>query len=278
MSSRAPTFAPTPESPAARAHRIEHAQADQNRAFIATLARLQPESGASSLRVAGGWANFAGVGSPLTQAVALGLDGPVSEADLDALERHLGRGGGPVQVEVCPYADKGLLALLARRGYCITEFQQVWAQPAPTEPLPRLPGEVHVRRMAPEEAALFTHVVVKGFMDGAEPPPEMEAHFHPTTLMENSECYLAWLGDTPIGGGCLGFHDGVATLSGTSVLPAFRKHGGQSALIRARLERARERGCDVVTSSTLAGTASQANMERQGFRVLYPKVMLVRQP
>jgi GNAT superfamily N-acetyltransferase len=68
----------------------------------------------------------------------------------------------------------------------------------------------------------------------------------------------------------------VALVNGSGVRAAFRRRGIQGALIRARLERARELGCDVATSGTLPGTASRRNMERHGFHVAYPKLVLLR--
>ena len=58
--------------------------------------------------------------------------------------------------------------------------------------------------------------------------------------------------------------------------PAFRRRGAQGALLRARLARARELGCRVASSSTLPGTASRRNMERAGFHVAYPKLVMLR--
>ena len=41
-------------------------------------------------------------------------------------------------------------------------------------------------------------------------------------------------------------------------------------------QRARELGCDIACSSTLPGTASRRNMERHGFSVTYPKLVLLK--
>jgi ribosomal protein S18 acetylase RimI-like enzyme len=65
-------------------------------------------------------------------------------------------------------------------------------------------------------------------------------------------------------------------LSGAGVLPRFRGLGVQRALIAARLSIARAAGCDVAGSSTRVSTVSQKNLERLGFRILYPKLVLVR--
>src|SRR5687768_163529 len=110
----------------ALARRVERAQAAQNR-------ESTPAGGV--LEVAGGVALFNGPGSPFTQAIGLGLEGPVDAAALARVEAHLGEGG---QVELCSFADPSLAQLLAQRGYRVSEFQQVlvralpraWAAPA----------------------------------------------------------------------------------------------------------------------------------------------------
>src|ERR1035438_5069971 len=65
---------------ASLARRLEAAEATNARGCTAS------PPGAAFLDIAGGCAIFVGVDSPLTQAVGLGLNGPVFEAEVDALE------------------------------------------------------------------------------------------------------------------------------------------------------------------------------------------------
>jgi len=69
----------------------------------------------------------------------------------------------------------------------------------------------------------------------------------------------------------------ATVLAGAGVLPRFRGLGVQRALIAARLRYAKEMGADVAASSTLPNSLSQKNLERFGFRILYPKAVLVRE-
>jgi GNAT superfamily N-acetyltransferase len=98
----------------------------------------------------------------------------------------------------------------------------------------------------------------------------------PSAHAEHHELYLALLGDEPIGGATFATHQGVALINGSGVRPQFRNRGAQGSLIRARLNRARELGCDVATSATLPGTSSRRNMERHGFHVAYPKLVMAK--
>lgn len=257
------------------AARLEQAQAHQNRAFIDALSALRPESGASTLAVKGGWSNFAGTGSPLSQAQALGLGGPLTAADLTAIEDHLAPQGGPIQVEITPFADPSLRNLVAQRSYRIHEFQQVFVTTLTAEPAASS-AAVDVRPIDPGEADLWSEVVVKGFLEQESLEPGATDLLQPTPQTRGTRCFLAWIGDQPVGGGSLGVSDGVATLSGTSVRIPYRGRGVQRELILARLKWARERGCELASSSTLAATASQHNLERCGFAVAYPKLVMVR--
>jgi GNAT superfamily N-acetyltransferase len=267
----------TPAADQARA--IEHALAACCRASTAAMARLYPASGASVREVAGGLAIFAGTGSPLTQGLAIGLEGAVTGADLDAMEGHLCPDGpGAKQLEICPYVDPSLPALLAARGYRVHEWQLAWtrAVPAAKVDVPRAPApSLHVRKIQAGEETTFFKTVLAGFLESEDVPDSALDLMRPSAFAEGHELYLAFLGDEPIGGGALSWSGKVAFVNGSGVRPAFRQRGAQGALLRARLERAREVGCDVACSTTLPGTASRRNMERHGFHVAYPKLVML---
>lgn len=243
------------------ARRLEGAQARQNE-------RFNQAAGGRSLPMGGGFAHVRGPGHPLNQA--LGLIDPITEADLDAIESFLGR---PTVLELSPGADPGLWPLLARRGYRLQQFQQLWIRSlAEVEEAPP-PSEV--RRAKLEEAGSYNRIVAAGFMDrddwrGLVPP------FEVSLAVPDAWGFLAFVDGEPAGGGMLGIVDGVALLSGDAVIPAFRGRGLQKVLIRARLAFAQGRGCDLACASTAPGTASQRSYEACGFRVGYPKVEMAR--
>jgi GNAT superfamily N-acetyltransferase len=249
--------------------RLERAQADQN--HQCTLA-----SGGRSLRVAGGFANHLGPGHVLNQALCLALDGPISDAEFDEVEALLGQGGAPVALEMPPFTDPSLPALLAARGYRVNQFQLVHVRDLTDADLAPPSAEVVVRPIQSGEEALFSRVVMAGFMEQDHLPDE-EAALMPVADVPGTTRYLAFLESEVAGGGSLGLCDGVATLAGTSTLPRFRGRGVQAALVRARLAAGRAAGCDLASTATLPGTASCRNMLRLGFQVLYPKVEMVKE-
>lgn len=254
---------------AALARRIETAEAANARGCSTGSDGGPPDV----LESAGGCAIFVGAESPLTQAVGLGLNGPVAGRDLDEIECFFRSRGARVSIDVCPLADPGLLPALARRGYRATEFNNVLARPLAGAEIAFTP---RVRRVTPGEGDLWAHTVGHGFFeqDGLT-TAELNVG-RAIFAMPGAICQLAVTENgQPAGGAALVLHDGLATLFADSVIPCFRRTGLHRELIAARLNEALAQGCDLAAASTLPGSASQRNYERAGFRVIYTKLTVV---
>jgi len=70
----------------------------------------------------------------------------------------------------------------------------------------------------------------------------------------------------------------VAQFGGAATLPAFRRRGVQTALLRARLAVAERAGCDIAVVVTQPASKSQQNVQREGFSLLYARQLLVKGP
>ncbi|HEX2076350.1 MAG TPA: GNAT family N-acetyltransferase [Longimicrobium sp.] len=256
------------------ARRLERTEASANAAFVATRARVQPESGATWTEVAGAYAMFDGVGSPLTQTFGLGLFADAGEAELDALEAFFHQRGAGVDHEISPLAAPALLPHLNARGYLPIELTSVLFRPVAGVPSPAPANErVRVRRIEPEEAELWAGVAAEGWSsESADVGAFMLDWGRVSAQSENTFGFLAELDGAPAGTGALSIGEGTALLAGASTVPAARRQGVQRALLEARLRFAAERGCDLAMMGALPGSASQRNAERQGFRVAYTRI------
>jgi GNAT superfamily N-acetyltransferase len=251
------------------ARRIEDAQALHALSFAAALARLEPALNARSFAVAGGAAVHAGPGSPLS--LALGLLGDMGEADLERIEKLLGT---PSRIELTPFAPPALPKLLADRRYRVVEWHQVLARPLET-PFPEGPVVVEVAQIRPGDTPPWVPLIAASFQEDV---PSADARLLlAATSTEGAACFVARVQGEPAGGAAVFVSPSrAAVLTGAAVLPRFRGLGVQRALIAARLAYAKELGADVAASSTLPNSVSQKNLERLGFRILYPKVVLAR--
>lgn len=243
------------------ARRLERAQAIQND-------RFNQAAGGQSLPVGGGFAHFRGEGHPLNQA--LGLTEAISEAELVQVEAFL---GAPTVLELSPAAEASLWPLLARRGYRVHQFQQLWMRSL--EHLDAPPPSAGIRLARPEEAAMYSRVTCAAFME-QDDWRELDPPFMAPLSAPDAWGFLALVEGRPVGGGMLGMVEDVALLSGDGVLPRYRGRGLQKALIGARLAFARARGCSMACASTAPGTASQRSYEACGFHAAYPKLEMAR--
>jgi hypothetical protein len=256
------------------ARRIEHAEAQAGAVAAVSLGKLRPETGACVEQIAGGWAAYAGPGSPVTQAIGLALDGrPISCGEFSGLEEFYRRRNEPVRVEACPLAHPSLFERFGTAGYRVTEFTNVMALGLGAQPAKRPvdANEIQVRHVAPAEIGLWLHTVANAFAEGQEMAPQLLEVMKAFALADGVECYLAEIEGRAAGGGTLILRDGVAGLFGAGTLPEFRKCGVQTELLRVRLERSRAAGCELAVCLAAPGSSSERNVMRRGFQVLYTR-------
>jgi GNAT superfamily N-acetyltransferase len=89
---------------------------------------------------------------------------------------------------------------------------------------------------------------------------------------EHTPCFIAEIDGTPGATASLFLHEGVALFSGAATVPEMRRRGLQSALIRERMRYAAAQGCDLAVMVAEAGSESQRNAERRGFRIAYTRI------
>jgi GNAT superfamily N-acetyltransferase len=241
--------------------------------------RRRPDAGIAVAEIAGGIAAFAGKDSPITQTIGVGMNGPVSDPDLDELEQFFRSRGAAVALELCPLIDITIYQALANRGYTLAEVSSVLVRDL-TEPAPSaveaIPRGIVVRPIAPGEADLWRRTVAEGFAEFQRVTETLLDALSGMTDRPNAESFLAFIGGEVAGGAAVAEHERVGGLFGASTLPQFRRRGVQAALLGARLAWMRECDCDVAVSITQPASSSQRNIERFGFRVAYTRTKLVR--
>jgi hypothetical protein len=260
----------------ALARRLENAEGHASTRFVETRARLEPGSGAAWIKVAGAYALYDGVKSPITQTFGLGMFQPPTAADLDSIERFFQQRGAPVYHEVSPLADPATLTLLNERGYRPLEFTNIMFRPTQSAlPLARANPAIKVRLIGPDEHELWTQTAVKGWSEFPEYADSIQELMRIAARRDEALDFLAELAGEAIATGSMSISGGVALLAGASTIPGARKQGAQRALLESRLRHAAEHGCDIATMGAQPGSASQRNAERQGFRIAYTRIKWV---
>ena len=254
------------------ARRLERTEAQGNVDFVEARGEASPDHGAKWIEVAGTFAMFDGVGSPLTQTFGLGVSQPITAAELDTLEEFFMSRGADVFHEVCPLADSSAFKLLNERGYRPIEFSNVLYRPISSDLRLRVNrnGAIKIRVMEKNEAELWAQTAFEGWREFTEVADFMR-DLGQVTARSRAISFLAEVESDPIGTGSLTIAGDVALLAGASTVPRARRQGVQLALLEDRLRYAAERGCTVAMMVALPGSGSQRNAERHGFRIAYTR-------
>ena len=254
------------------ARRLERTEAQGNANFVEARAEAFPQVGAQWIEVAGTYAMFDGVGSPLTQTFGLGVFQPIASNDLGQIEAFLQSKGAEVFHEVCPLADQSVFTLFKERSYQPIEFSNVLYRPISSDlRLHATRNErIKVRVTEKHEVNLWTDTSFEGWSEF----PEYDEFFRDLAQVNarsKGPSFLAELDGKPIATGALTIHENVALLAGASTIPDARRQGAQLALLEDRLRYAATQGCTVAMMVALPGSGSQRNAERHGFRIAYTR-------
>lgn len=225
--------------------------------------------------LAGGVASFADVDSPFNKIAGLGFDG-LPDA-LDEVEAAFAELGAPVQVELCQLADASVGAFLTGRGYRLESYENVLGRRvtdagAPDFVRPCRDGELETWLAGVADA--FAVSDTQGLPSHEDFP--RETVINAMRDMAGARRYLVERDGEFAGGASFRVTDGIAQFTGAATAPAHRRHGVQTALLRARLTAAAEAGCDIAVVTTQPGSKSQQNAQRQGFDLLYARAILVK--
>jgi GNAT superfamily N-acetyltransferase len=240
--------------------------------FAEARRRLFPESGAEWIRCAGAYAVFDGIDSPSTQTFGLGIFEELSAASLDVIERFFLDRGAQVLHEVSPLVGTAAFHLLCARQYKPVEISSVMYR-AVERPVAADRGDARVRVTSPAEAQLWATVSAKGWSHEYPEPLDLVLQTAAiSSAREQSPCFLAELEGEPGAAGSLCIHDGVALFAGAATIPQMRRRGLQEALLHERMQYAFDHDCDLAMMVAEAGSESQRNAERKGFRIAYTRM------
>ena len=254
--------------------KLERTEARSNADFVETHARLDPDSGAEWIEVAGVYAMFDGAQSPLTQTFGLGVFDEITDVEMDTIEGFFKKHDAPVFHEVSPMAEASLMALLNRRGYQPVESTSVMYLPLDKQAPSARPSnpKITTRVINSDEVDIWARTAASGW---STEMPGME-DFMFSFCRIGAQCaeafpYIAELDGKPISTGALLIYDDVALLAGASTIPEGRNQGAQSALLEGRLRNARENGCALAIMGASPGSQSQKNAQKNGFNIAYTR-------
>lgn len=254
--------------------KIERTEARSNADFVETRARLDPESCAEWIEVGGAYAMFDGVESPCTQTFGLGLFDEITGPEMVKIEAFFKGHAAPVFHEVSPLADVSIMPLLNERGYQPIELTSVMFRTLDVANLnlPAANPRISTRTIANDEVDLWARTAANGWATEMEGLADFMFRFCQIGAQTTgAHPFFAELDGKAISTGTLFIYDDVCILAGASTVPEGRNQGAQSALLDARLQFARERGCTLAVMGALPGSQSQKNAQKNSFNIAYTR-------
>jgi len=205
--------------------------------------------------------------SPMVnRLVGLGDEAPATEALLD--EGIAALAGTTFYVARSPDAEPPELeGWLRARGLEPGWGWMQFTRPG-SEPPPEARGGLRLSTVADGASArVFASIVCRGY--GL--PEAAEPFLARAARAEGWTAFLALDGGVAAGAAAVWIGDGTAYLGFAATLPEHRGKGAQTALLAARLEHARSRGCELVVTETgerrdELPSSSYRNILRAGFR------------
>ncbi len=259
----------------ALAQRIEAGHALSGRNSARLPSEQNPNSIAAVEAMAGGWAVFQGVDLPFTQALAVGMDGPVSPEELDRLEAFFHDRDSPAVIDLCTLAHPSVFSMVQERGYVLREVTNVLVRRLDRdERFCDPPPGIEFSEVKEPERKDWMRLILRGFLD-TEEVPEDQVDMLSSTHQGLYQCFALYAGQR-LGGAAMEAQNGLVTLFGDATLVAGRGRGLQLAGIHHRLHQAAQLGCDLASASVLPGSISHRNYERAGFQFVYARVMVSR--
>jgi GNAT superfamily N-acetyltransferase len=133
-----------------------------------------------------------------------------------------------------------------------------------------VPADLRVAAAGPDDADAFALVESEAY----GMPPETASFFRAALGAPGTQVFIAWAGDAPAAAGLVYVADGFAWSGVAGTRPAFRRRGGQGAILAARLDWARAQGVHTIVTETGERlrdrpSSSYRNILRNGFREQY---------
>jgi GNAT superfamily N-acetyltransferase len=238
------------------------------RAEAEAFGDLNLAAGLPVLRIAGGvCCATPRVDSPmLNQAIGIGVEQEPTDAELDEIESFYADAGVHYYVSLAPAAQRSVEHRLRERGfvdgYAWMKFSR-GLEPAP-------PRETSLVVEPTQDGVTFFRIAAAAF----NLSPDLPLKWDRIAGRPNWHLFLALDDGEPVAAAALFVHDGVGWLGAAGTLEEHRGKGAQSALLAARIERARELGVDAVVTETGQRlpdrpSSSYRNILRAGFSEAY---------
>ncbi len=244
----------------------ERAERDGTSECLRVAQRVFPKPMQGEIAVAGGGARYFGPNSPMNEAGCLGIEGPVTDDDIERITAFFAERSVPARAMVSALSDISLGQRLAAHGYVPVESQNVLIGD-----LRELEGAYDSRIRVASDARAWGLAAAEAYADGA--PVEADAYEVGATIasVPSVTALEAVIEGRVAANGALGRAAEMAGLFFGGTMPWARGQGLQMALLRHRIKLLQEAGAVYARSAAAVASTSERNFRRVGLTVAYTR-------
>lgn len=256
------------------ARRIEAADVQIGRMLVRASAALYPREEASFVDLRGGYYATGGE-SIAAEVVGMGLDGPVSDGELDRLMELLSARPAGASLRVASTAEPTLLPRLLMRGFSPVGTELCLARAVVlADKHAAATSGFSIQGLLPSRTTLWVSTVARALSGGREPPMDLERALRVSAAAEGFIGFFVVLGNEVIGAGGMMCVADIASLFAHATNEYARRRGVQQALFRHSLAICADRGIDWAKLNVPPETATARNALRAGFTEVGTRTVL----
>ncbi|MDH5747933.1 MAG: GNAT family N-acetyltransferase [Rhodospirillales bacterium] len=208
----------------------------------------------------------------LNRTIGLGVEAPAAREDIAAIRKIYGDAGvGRFFLHLNPGAEpEDLSGWLAAAG--MRPHRRWMKFRRGLTPPPEKNTYLRIEKIGPDFGHDFGAIAAQGFGLTDLAVPALAA----LAARPGWHVYMSFAGDDPAGVGAMFVSGGCAWFDWAATLPAYRRQGSQSAILRRRINEAIRLGCKHMFTET--GEAAEGdpqhsyhNIEKAGFQAWHPR-------
>lgn len=242
------------------------------------MALVMRELGAGGEPINSGWMVHDGTGSWANYAAGLGLNGPVTSAEIQRLVDFYDAHGVDAQVQTTPYQDPSLFSVLAEHHFVTDDFTVMFVHDLKDLSTTQMPGLefIEINPGNNEDIQVFVNAQMIGFYAPNAAPEGIAAITERVGRHPRCRVWLLKLDGKIVGSGGLEVFENSAVLIAGAIFPEARRKGIQSAFMSYRLRIARDLGVDYALVGSVPNGGTERNALRQGFLPIMTQIFLRR--
>jgi GNAT superfamily N-acetyltransferase len=259
--------------------RLEASDTALTVALVEQLRRLPGAGEAEALPFGPGALVAMGAGRYVNRAVGIGREA-LGPTELSAIEHFYAGHGLPAAIELSSWAPAATVDALGARGCTVSWFRAVLVHPLTADrsavDRPTSSTRLTIERVTEATADDWRRVLAHG-NELAEATAQATSDEFATAAaaVPGSIELLARLDGEAVGCGSIQLAQGIAWLGGAATVPSARNQGVQGALLRARLDLARETGAELAAATAVPSGTSARNLGRAGFTIVQTQAVVV---